>query len=147
MYCRLMTTPLKTRILVADDHPIVLRGLRTVLNAQPDFEVVAEATDVPGRRNVNNRIALWFMRWARCPQTADYPNPYEPWIEIWENGGSFSVEHGRFEVFDHAEHRVSVGSEAGGLSPVWDGPGVVAISLLVLTGMAAAGERPADCCR
>jgi DNA-binding NarL/FixJ family response regulator len=45
MYCRPMTTPLKTRILVADDHPIVLRGLRTVLSAQPDFEVVAEATD------------------------------------------------------------------------------------------------------
>jgi DNA-binding NarL/FixJ family response regulator len=40
-----MTVPLKTRILVADDHPIVLRGLRTVLNAQPDCEVVAEATD------------------------------------------------------------------------------------------------------
>ena len=40
-----MTTPLKTRILVADDHPIVLRGLRTVLNAQADLEVVAEATD------------------------------------------------------------------------------------------------------
>jgi DNA-binding NarL/FixJ family response regulator len=40
-----MTTPLKTRILVADDHPIVLRGLKTVLNAQPDFEVVAEATE------------------------------------------------------------------------------------------------------
>ena len=45
MYRRAMTTPLKTRILVADDHPIVLRGLKTVLNAQPDFEVVAEATD------------------------------------------------------------------------------------------------------
>ena len=45
MYRRLMTTPLKTRILVADDHPIVLRGLKTVLNAQADFEVVAEATD------------------------------------------------------------------------------------------------------
>jgi DNA-binding NarL/FixJ family response regulator len=45
MHYRLMTTPLKTRILVADDHPIVLRGLKTVLNAQPDFEVVAEATD------------------------------------------------------------------------------------------------------
>ena len=40
-----MTVPLKTRILVADDHPIVLRGLKTVLNAQPDCEVVAEATD------------------------------------------------------------------------------------------------------
>jgi DNA-binding NarL/FixJ family response regulator len=40
-----MTTPLKSRILIADDHPIVLNGLRTVLNAQPDLEVVAEATD------------------------------------------------------------------------------------------------------
>jgi DNA-binding NarL/FixJ family response regulator len=40
-----VTVPLKTRILVADDHPIVLRGLTTVLNAQADFEVVAEATD------------------------------------------------------------------------------------------------------
>ena len=40
-----MTIPLKTRILVADDHPIVLKGLRTVLNAQADLEVVAEATD------------------------------------------------------------------------------------------------------
>ena len=38
-------TPLKTNILVADDHPIVLKGLRTVLNAQPDLVVVAEATD------------------------------------------------------------------------------------------------------
>jgi DNA-binding NarL/FixJ family response regulator len=40
-----VTIPLKTRILVADDHPIVLRGLRMVLNAQPDLEVVAEASD------------------------------------------------------------------------------------------------------
>ena len=40
-----MTIPLKTRILVADDHPVVLRGLRMVLNAQPDLEVVAVATD------------------------------------------------------------------------------------------------------
>jgi DNA-binding NarL/FixJ family response regulator len=40
-----MTTPLKTNILIADDHPIVLRGLRMVLDAQPDLTVVAEATD------------------------------------------------------------------------------------------------------
>ena len=40
-----MTTPLKVRILIADDHPVVLRGLRNVLNAQPDLEVVAEASD------------------------------------------------------------------------------------------------------
>jgi DNA-binding NarL/FixJ family response regulator len=39
-----MTAP-TTKILVADDHPIVLRGLRTVLDAQPDLEVVAQATD------------------------------------------------------------------------------------------------------
>src|SRR5690349_18433971 len=38
-------TPLKTRILVADDHPVVLNGLRTVLDAQPDLEVVAQASD------------------------------------------------------------------------------------------------------
>jgi DNA-binding NarL/FixJ family response regulator len=40
-----MTVPLKARILVADDHPIVVRGLRLVLDAQPDSEVVAEARD------------------------------------------------------------------------------------------------------
>jgi DNA-binding NarL/FixJ family response regulator len=40
-----MTTPLKARILIADEHPIVLRGLRMVLNAQPDLEVVAEASE------------------------------------------------------------------------------------------------------
>ena len=34
-----------TRVLVIDDHPIVLNGLRTVLNAQSDLEVVAHATD------------------------------------------------------------------------------------------------------
>jgi DNA-binding NarL/FixJ family response regulator len=40
-----MTTPLKTRILLADDHAVVRRGLRFVLDAEPDLEVVAEAGD------------------------------------------------------------------------------------------------------
>jgi DNA-binding NarL/FixJ family response regulator len=40
-----MPIPLVTRILVADDHPIVRSGLRRVLNAQPDLSVVAEAVD------------------------------------------------------------------------------------------------------
>ena len=40
-----MPIPLVTRILVADDHPIVRSGLKTVLDAQPDLEVVAEADD------------------------------------------------------------------------------------------------------
>jgi DNA-binding NarL/FixJ family response regulator len=34
-----------TRILLADDHAIVRRGLRMVLDAEPDLEVVAEAGD------------------------------------------------------------------------------------------------------
>ena len=40
-----MTVPLKTRILLADDHPMVRRGLRMVLDAEPDLTVVAEAGD------------------------------------------------------------------------------------------------------
>ena len=38
-----MSVPLKARILLADDHPMVRRGLRLVLNSEPDLEVVAEA--------------------------------------------------------------------------------------------------------
>jgi DNA-binding NarL/FixJ family response regulator len=40
-----MPIPLVTRILVADDHPIVRSGLKKVLDAQPDMEVVVEAED------------------------------------------------------------------------------------------------------
>ena len=40
-----MATPLKTRILLADDHAVVRKGLRMVLDAEPDLEVVAEAAD------------------------------------------------------------------------------------------------------
>jgi DNA-binding NarL/FixJ family response regulator len=38
-------TPLKARILLADDHAVVRRGLRLVLEMQPDLGVVAEAGD------------------------------------------------------------------------------------------------------
>jgi len=38
-------TRLKTKILLADDHGMVRRGLRLILDAQPDLEVVAEASD------------------------------------------------------------------------------------------------------
>ena len=40
-----MTVPLKTRILLADDHAVVRNGLRMVLDSAPDLEVVAEAGD------------------------------------------------------------------------------------------------------
>jgi DNA-binding NarL/FixJ family response regulator len=36
---------LKTRILLADDHTVVRRGLRLVLDSEPDLAVVAEAGD------------------------------------------------------------------------------------------------------
>jgi DNA-binding NarL/FixJ family response regulator len=38
-------TPLKTRVLLADDHALVRRGLRMVLDAEPDLEVVGEVGD------------------------------------------------------------------------------------------------------
>ncbi len=40
-----MTTPLKIRVLLADDHEVVRSGLRMVLDAESDIEVVAEAGD------------------------------------------------------------------------------------------------------
>jgi DNA-binding NarL/FixJ family response regulator len=40
-----MPIPLVTRILIADDFAIVREGLKKVLNAKPDLEVVAEAED------------------------------------------------------------------------------------------------------
>jgi DNA-binding NarL/FixJ family response regulator len=40
-----MPVPLRSRILLADDHELVRSGLRMVLDSQPDLEVVAEASD------------------------------------------------------------------------------------------------------
>jgi DNA-binding NarL/FixJ family response regulator len=40
-----VTVPLKTRILLADDHTVVRQGLRMVLDSAPDLEVVSEASD------------------------------------------------------------------------------------------------------
>lgn len=33
------------RVLIADDHPVVRAGLRDMLSAQPDFDVIAEAVN------------------------------------------------------------------------------------------------------
>ncbi|HXQ86129.1 MAG TPA: response regulator transcription factor [Gaiella sp.] len=40
-----MPIPLVTRILIADDFTLVREGLKKVLDAKPDLEVVAEASD------------------------------------------------------------------------------------------------------
>ncbi|HMV49024.1 MAG TPA: response regulator transcription factor [Blastocatellia bacterium] len=38
-----MTHPI--RVLIADDHPLIRRGLRQVIEAETNFEVIAEASD------------------------------------------------------------------------------------------------------
>jgi DNA-binding NarL/FixJ family response regulator len=35
----------KLRVLLADDHPVIRAGLRALIDAQPDMEVVGEAAD------------------------------------------------------------------------------------------------------
>jgi DNA-binding NarL/FixJ family response regulator len=35
----------KIRMIIADDHPLVRDGLRKLIETQPDFEVIAEASD------------------------------------------------------------------------------------------------------
>jgi len=45
-----MPAPESIRIILADDHPVVRRGLRMLLDDEPDFEVVAEAGSVEEAR-------------------------------------------------------------------------------------------------
>jgi DNA-binding NarL/FixJ family response regulator len=49
-----MPIPLVTRILIADDFAIVRQGLKKVLDARPDLEVVAEAEN--GREAVDKAL-------------------------------------------------------------------------------------------
>jgi hypothetical protein len=70
----------------------------------PQEEAAARAADVAGRRNASSRIAVWFVKWEHCLETAGLPNPYEPWNQVWEHGGAFSVEHGQFVDVEDSEH-------------------------------------------
>lgn len=47
---------MKTRILLVDDHELVRRGIRSLLEAEDDFEVCAEAAD--GRQAVDLVVEL-----------------------------------------------------------------------------------------
>ena len=46
----------KLRIIIGDDHTLVRKGLRKILEEQPDWEVVGEAGD--GRQAVSQTLAL-----------------------------------------------------------------------------------------
>jgi DNA-binding NarL/FixJ family response regulator len=35
----------KTKVLIVDDHSIVIEGIKTLLSGDADFEVVGSATD------------------------------------------------------------------------------------------------------
>jgi two-component system response regulator NreC len=50
------TSEAKIRVLVVDDHTILRVGLRMMLNAQPDIEVVGEASD--GNQAVSEALRL-----------------------------------------------------------------------------------------
>ena len=60
-----MPIPLVTRILVADDHPIVRSGLKKVLDAQPDLEVVGVFN--PGVIRFQNEVIL-LLRVSEAPR-------------------------------------------------------------------------------
>jgi DNA-binding NarL/FixJ family response regulator len=53
-----MSQPLgRIRVALADDHPIVLAGLRNLLQVEPDFELVGEAvTGIAGLRLVRETV-------------------------------------------------------------------------------------------
>jgi DNA-binding NarL/FixJ family response regulator len=40
-----VTTPIKARVVVADDHAVVRHGVRGILDSEPDFAVIGEATN------------------------------------------------------------------------------------------------------
>lgn len=45
------------RVLLADDHPMVLRGLRDLLAAEPGFTVAGEAEDAPAVQRLAREVA------------------------------------------------------------------------------------------
>ena len=65
-----MTVMNSLHILLADDHLLFRKGLARLLDAQPDFEVVGEATDgleaVEQTRRLNPDLVLMDVRMPNC---------------------------------------------------------------------------------
>lgn len=47
----------RTRVLLAEDHQVVREGLRALLAAEPDLEIVGEASDGPGAQSLAEQLA------------------------------------------------------------------------------------------
>jgi DNA-binding NarL/FixJ family response regulator len=60
-----------TRILIADDHEVVRSGLRSIIEAQPRWEVVGEAVD--GKDAVRKAVDLK-PDVASAQSTSEMPN-------------------------------------------------------------------------
>jgi len=54
--CAALSAPTALRVLVADDHPVVLAGVRALLDGDPDIEIVGETLD--GRTALQMAIKL-----------------------------------------------------------------------------------------
>ena len=52
----------KTRVLIIDDHPMMRRGIRDALAAEPDLEICGEAADtaeaLQQARELNPQVAV-----------------------------------------------------------------------------------------
>lgn len=81
-----MTGSARIRVLLADDHPLIRMGLRTVLDASPDVTVVAEAE--------NGTTALEQIH-ALVPDVAvlDLEMPGQDGIEV-----ALAIQHARLPV-------------------------------------------------
>ena len=57
----------KLRVLLADDHAVVREGLRSLIDAQPDLEVVGEASDgYPRADRPRNSSRTWWSWTSPC---------------------------------------------------------------------------------
>ena len=45
------------RVMVVDDHPIVRKGVRSLLSNYPDMLLVGEASDAAGALELSGRVA------------------------------------------------------------------------------------------
>src|SRR5258706_15981009 len=84
------------RILLADDHRILRQGVRAMLSAELDFEVVAEAQDgrtaVEMRQRLSPNVVVMDSGMPHLngigatPQVVDRV-PAVPWMALWGDAG------------------------------------------------------------